>query len=498
MPGLRLTGTDLGLVALAEAAARTHPGITLSRPALTRMRRSRRIVEDIVKRGDAVYGVTTGLGARASERLSESELAAFSLRTIRGRAHAVGPCLSARTVRAAMIARLNTLLTGASGASLDTARHLQHCINRNLVPAIGETGSIGAGDLCWGASMALAMIGEGDVLDREGRPVPADDAFGAAGVAAFRPGPRDGLALANHSSFSAAIAALAVHDARRILYACQLAAAMSMEVFRANTGVIDSDVLAFRPQPGQDEAAAGLRHLLAGSRLQVRGEARRLQDPVSIRNVVQVHGSAYAALGFAEEAAIAELNGAGDNPVVLADAGTAVSSGNYFTPHLALAAGTLAQALANLAVLQLARLSKLMSARFTDLPVFLAPPGSDSNGFAPVMKIAEALVAEIRHLASPVDVWPSISADGVEDGLTNAPLAVRNLEKLLEKAGLLCAVELLVCAQGLELRKVLGTAAAPVVSAYEAIRGVSAPLTQDRPLGEDISRVAVLVKDGQL
>lgn len=36
------------------------------------------------------------------------------------------------------------------------------------------------------------------------------------------------------------------------------------------------------------------------------------------------------------------------------------------------------------------------------------------------------------------------------------------------------------------------------MSAYEAIRGASAPLTQDRPLGEDISRVAVLVKGGRL
>ena len=172
----------------------------------------------------------------------------FALKTVRGRAHALGPPLAKPLVRAAMTVRLNSLLTGASGASPAVADHLLACLNADLVPHVGETASIGAADLLWGGSMGLALIGEGRFLDHDNT---AAAAMAGAGIEPLKPGPRDGLALASHSCFSAAIAAIGHHRCTTLLHNTQLSTALTLEGFRGNLSPLNPDVLATRVQPGQ-------------------------------------------------------------------------------------------------------------------------------------------------------------------------------------------------------------------------------------------------------
>lgn len=492
---LILDGQTLTCEALAEVANGTAE-VALDESGVARMQAARALVDQAIERGDAVYGLTTGLGARASEVLSGDELAAFSLQTVRGRAHAVGTPLPDAHVRAAMTARLNTLLRGAAAANPAVAGHLAACLNAHITPLVGEVGSIGAGDLVWNATLALALIGEGPVRDGGGRIRPGEQAMRAAGIDRLVLGPKDGLVLANHSGFSGALAALGVAEVACAIEAAQTAAALAMEGFRANLSPFDPRLLAVRPQAGQAEAAAGIMSRLSGGTLVSRQAARRLQDPLSIRNVAQVHGAALAALAFAREAAESEINGASDNPVALIEDGVIVSGGVYHTPHLSNALETASRAMAHLAMTQIARLSKLLSARFTGLPVFLAPESADSNGFAPVLKTAEALAGELVHAAAPVPVWPSINADGVEDALTSAPLAAKALLTIADRARRLCAIELMIAAQAVELRE-LGDEIAPAMRrTLASVREVSEPLDRDRPLGGEIDTLAGLIGDG--
>ncbi len=494
---LNLSGEGLSIRSLAGCAG-TDDRVVLSRSGMHRMRAARAVVEVALQKSEPVYGLTTGLGARVAERLSAEDLTAFSYQTVRGRAHAIGPPLAPEIVRAAMIVRLNTLLKGASGATPATALFLRDCLNRGLTSVIGETASIGAGDLCWGATMALTFIGEGKMTDRLGTTGPAADILSQAGLKPLVLGPRDGLALANHSSFTAAIGALSVWRAHELLAAAQAAGALSLEGFGANLSVLDPSLLDLRPQPGQAEAASEILRLLKGSRLMNAGAARRLQDPLSLRNIAQVHGSAVAAMAFSREAVEAEINGASDNPAVDVESGIARSTGAYHTPHLTVALETLTRSLSHLAALQLARISKMLSHRFTDLPLFLASPGANSNGFAPVMKIAEALFAEIQHAALPVQVWPSVNADGTEDGLTNAPLAAKNAVAVVDKLRKLTAIELMVATQAIELSGLGGNVAPRLKAMMSVVRDVSASLVEDRPLGADIEAVADCVGSNAL
>ena len=494
MKKLLLTGAGLSCEDLRDAGVDTK--IAIDDGGRHRLEAARAVIDKAVAEGTPVYGLNTGLGARVGEALSPDQAAEFSYRTVRGRAHAVGPAMAASWVRAAMIVRLNGFLKGAAGVSPSVAQGLLDVVNRGLTPVIGEVASIGAGDLIWGATMAHALIGEGEIMDAAGNRRPAAEALCDAGIAPLTLGPRDGLVLANHSSFTGALAALAVAGAGRLIDTVLLATALSYEGFRANLGPLDPRVIALRPQPGQAEAAERLRALLQDGDLTKPGAARRLQDPLSLRNAAQGSGAALAALAFARTSTEDEINGASDNPLVLLDGEVLSSGGGYFTPMIAIAMDTLSRSLAHLAVMQLARMSKMLAARYTELPLFLALPGAVSNGFAPLMKVAEALCAEMLHLSQPVPVWPSVNADGAEDALTNASLAAKNLLTLLEKARLLCAIELMVAAQAIDLRN-LGDAIAPRLAAVHGqIRAISPALGDDRPLTGDLEQLAELIETG--
>ena len=360
-------------------------------------------------------------------------------------------------------------------------------LNAGLVPAIPSIGSIGAGDLCVLAHLGLAMTGEGEFLVA-GRARPAAEVLAQAGLAALQLGPKDGLAICNATSFAAARAALALADATQALRSGQVAAALSLEGFRANLSPLDPRIAAARPAPGQIEAAAELRGLLDGGALTEPGAARRLQDPISLRCIAQVHGSLISALAFARPAIDAEVNGAGDNPLVLVDDEEILSSGNFHTTALALAMETLGQALAQMAALSVARSVRLLVERHSGLPANLTRHGPTQSGFAPLTKVAEALLQEIRHHAMPAPLELRAGADGVEDDLTNAPLAAGKVQEIIWRLQLVQAIELLVAAQAVDLAGVerlgLGTAIA-----MKAVRDRVPTLDQDRPQSPDIEHL---------
>ncbi len=459
-----------------------------------RMQAARKLVDQAVDKKIPVYGVTTGLGAKVTEALDSNSLSDFSYQTIRGRAHAVGQPEDKAVVRAAMIVRLNTLLPGSAAASPAVADHLLACLNMNLTPVVGQQASIGAGDLVWNVTMVQALIGEGLMQDAAGNIDKSEKVMKVASVSLPELGPKDGLLLSNNFSYSIALSALAFHAATVAFNATQTAAALTMEGFRANLLPFDKYVLALKPQPGQEKAVQQLLALLDGSELFKPDQARRLQDPLSIRNLAQIHGTVYAALDFAELAISIELNSTCDNPVALIEQNKIVSAGVLYSPHLTNVIETISRSFVHLCVTQLARISKMLSPRFTDLPLFLAKPDSNSNGFAPLMKTAESLVAEILHQAQPVPIWPSINADGVEDSMTATPTAARALLNICAHSHYLSAIELLIAQRAVELRNVADKLGSNMQKVYRQVEKSSSSKDEDYSLTSDIEVLADLIR----
>ena len=488
-----LTGEPLSFDDLVSVA-RDGASVEIAPAARDRIVAAAELVQRAAREGRPVYGLTTGLGHKVVESVNGREAAAFSLRTIRGRAMAVGRPLETELVRAAMVARANGMCAGGSGAGIDVVRGLVSLLNAGVHPRIPRSGSIGASDLCLMAHVGLTLIGEGEA-QLGGEIHPSDRALSLAGIEPVTLGAKDGLAICSSSAVSAGAAALALVDAARWLACAQIAAALSMEGFRASPTPLDPRVVAARPAPGQEWAAQGLRALLEGGSLARAGAGRRLQDPLSFRCASQIHGSLHAALELLAAAVAPELGSAADNPLVIAADGEILSNGNFHVPALALALDATAIALTQAAGACNERQARLKSEPLSGLPSALTDRGTTASGLGPLGKTAQALTVEVRHMAAPFATMAVVG--GVEDDSTAATQAALRLREQLERLWPLVAIELVVGAQAVMLAEPerLG---AGTLAAYECVRGWVAPLDEDRPLGGEVEALAGAIAAGAL
>ena len=474
-----------------RAVARDGAGCRLAGPAVARIEAAHAATLALLGSGAAIYGVTTGLGAAVDTALAAAE-PERQRRIPLARAAGVGPRLPRETVRAMMLARLSRLACGASGISLAMAEALAAMLDRGVTPVVPAIGSIGEADLVPLAHIAAILSGVG-IAEIDGIARDAPDALSQAGITVPPFGPKDGLALVSSNAGSVGPAALLAADAARALDAALAAGALSLEGFRGSLAPFDPRAAAVRPVPGQAETAAALLALLAGGDLAT--SARRLQDPLSFRVIASVHAAAAAALSHATTLIELELNSSDDNPAVLADPDQVLPTANFDATALALAIETLGQALLRAAAAAAGRVLRLMSPATNDLPRFLAAPGQ--NGFATVQKTLAALLATMQHDAAPMPVCVLPVADSVEDYASMAMPIVDKTTRVLTKFRYVVAIELMVAAQACDLRQPLrlGTG---IAALHARIRAEIPPLTQDRPTGPDIERLATLIADGAL
>ena len=487
-------------VTLADVirVARDGAVVTLGPTARERMRKARETVDRLARSDEAVYGLTTALGANTGRAIPPGELAAYQERAIRARAVGVGARLATDAVRAMMFARLAGMAVGGSGISPAVFDTLLAMLNAAVHPVVPGKGSIGVADLAPLSHMALPLLAEGSAEYR-GEILPAAEALSRAGLAPVAFAAKDGLALISSNAASVGCAALALHDAIAALDALNVAAALAFEAFRANLSPLDPRVQAARPAPGQREVAARLTSLLEGSALWSRGAARRVQDPVSFRCVTQVHGAAFAAASSAREQIELELNSAADSPLVLPESGEMLSNGNFHVPGLALAFDAFGIGLAQAAAASVERCLKLFSPAFSDLPLQLTRHGPMHSGFATVQKTLTALYNEIRHAANPASLDFLPVSEAVEDHAPMTPHAIAKSVVIADNLCYLAAIELLTAAQAIDLRGLdpdtLGRGAK---AAYDAVRKAVPTLDVDRPIGPDIEAIERLVAAGAI
>jgi histidine ammonia-lyase len=476
--------------------ARDGAPVVLSDAARQRAASAREVVERLARSDRAIYGLTTGLGANVGMRLAGDDLAEYQRRAVMARSVGVGASLSRSTVRAIMLARVAGLSVGGSGISPPLIDGLVAMLNAQLHPQVPGKGSIGVADLGPMAHLVLPLLGLGSAEYR-GEIMSGAQALRRAGLEPVSLGPKDGLALISANAASVGRGALVVADAQRVLQALDAAAALSLEAFRGNLSPLDPRVQAVRPAPGQTQSAERMRALLAGSGLWHAGAARRVQDPLSFRCIVQVHGAAQWALDGARECIEIELNGAGDSPLVLVDDDEMLSTGNFHIPALTLAFEQAGLGMAQMAAVSAQRVIKLVSPPFSELPLQLTPHGGSRSGFATLQKTLTALVAEIRHLANPacLDFLPV--SEGVEDHAPMAPRVVEKTEEIVDALRYVAAIEMLHAAQAVDLRGVasLGLGARAL---YQAIRAEVPALDEDRILGPDVERLEALIRSGGL
>jgi len=131
------------------------------------MKKSRALIEKIIAEKQVVYGVTTGVGSLSTEHIDPSAARELQLNVVRSHSCGIGEPLSPGETRGLLLLRANTLARGLSGVRPLIAETLCAFLNHGVHPVVPRRGSVGAsGDLAPLAHVALALVGEGDVVFR--------------------------------------------------------------------------------------------------------------------------------------------------------------------------------------------------------------------------------------------------------------------------------------------------------------------------------------------
>jgi histidine ammonia-lyase len=482
------------------AVARSGAAAALGAAAREAMERSAAVVGELVKSEEPVYGVSTGFGSLAAVRIPANRREELQRALIRSHAAGMGDPVETEVVRAMMLLRARTLAMGCSGARPVVAETLLALLNAGITPRVPEYGSLGAsGDLAPLAHCALALIGEGEVLDRAGAVRSAATALGDAGLTPLTLTAKEGLALINGTDGMLGMLVLACEDLTRLLRVADVTAAMSVEGLLGTDRAFAAELVALRPQPGQAASAENLRALLADSEIVAshRFGDPRVQDAYSLRCAPQVAGAARDTLEHARRVAVDELHAAIDNPMVLAD-GRVESCGNFHGAPVGLACDFLAIAAAQLGAIAERRTDRLLDpTRSHGLPPFLAEDAGVNSGLMLAHYAQAAMVAENRRLATPASVDSLPTSAMQEDHVSMGWGAARKLRTAIGNLGRILAVELTCAARALDLRAPLrpgpGTAAA-LRSVRERIAGPG----PDLYVSPDLAAAEALVVSGAL
>jgi histidine ammonia-lyase len=478
--------------------ARHGAPVEISADSLERLRVARVAVDRLAASDSAVYGISTGFGALATRHIPAELRTQLQRSLVRSHAASNGDPVEDEVVRGLMLLRLQTMATGHTGVRPETASAYAALLNAGITPVVREFGSLGcSGDLAPLAHAALAVMGEGEVR-MGGTPMPAAQALSSAGIAPVVLAEKEGLALINGTDGMLAMLMLSCADLERLARTADVAAAMSLEALLGTDRVLAEDLIGLRPHAGQQQAAANMRRLLAGSQVVAshRGpQDTRVQDAYSVRCAPQVAGGLRDTIAHARAVAATEAASAIDNPVLLAD-GRIESNGNFHGAPVAYVLDFLAIPAADVASISERRTDRMLDPnRSHGLPAFLAhDPGVDS-GLMIAQYTQAGLVSELKRPAVPASVDSIPSSAMQEDHVSMGWGAGRKLRRAVDALTRVLSIELMTAARALDLRSPLQPAAATAVAVASLRRAVAGP-GADRYLAPEIEAVVELVRSG--
>ncbi len=503
MGGVRPVVLGAGRLSVADvvAVARDRAPVLADPAIVPRLERGRAFLEALDRRGQPVYGVTTGVGKLKDTLIPHDARRELQRNLVLSHAAGVGAPLGEAETRAVLLLLAASLARGHSGVRPAVVHLLADCLERGVLPVIPERGSVGAsGDLAPLAHVAACLIGEGEAM-LGGARLPAGEALRRAGLEPLVLEMKEGLALLNGTHLMAGVGVLLADGALALARLADIAGAMSLESLMGSNAAFDPRIHALRPHPGQDASAANLRALTADSAIIAsHRDCTRVQDAYSLRCMPQVHGAGRDAIAFATDILEREINSVTDNPLLFPDeaavGGAVLSGGNFHGEPLALGLDTLALGLTSLVGIAERRIDRLVNPLTSEgLPAFLSPHGGLHSGYMIAQYVAAALTSECRTLSHPASA-DSIPTSGLQEDYNSMGAgAALKARQVLGHARQVLAIEVLLAAQALDLRRPL-TPGAGTRAAHAAVRARIPHLDTDRLLHDDLAAALRLVEEG--
>lgn len=537
-------GLAMSLAALSANATVTLTGKTLTQDeawrvaegeevviapeALKQVTDSNRLVMTAARQGVEIYGLTVGVGLNKDHKLFEAsgemtETARqasidFNRNILRSHSVGYGAHLPKETARLAMVVRLNTLLTGRSGAQPCVAELYRDFLNKGITPVIPTRGSIGDADITLASHVGSVMMGEWRA-EVDGKVVSGAEALRMKGIRPLVPEGKDGLAILSTNSVGIAMTMSAMREMRRVLELSPVVYGLTLEGMNGNVAPFLAQTVKSHPLAGLSEAATEMRATLKGSYLWEKDPTRALQDPLSFRTTIYTISEAKRALNDLDELVNVQINSSDDNPGVILNAskedlessqvaqyfvkgegleGAIIPSANFEPLPIAIAAERAAIALGHVAHNSLHRTLRLDEDRFSGLSRYLAGPNNTAgHSFGATEDSMVSIYAENVELANPVSLASTPVEGNIEDSASNLPRVANRLERSASNLIDLYAMEMLHNTQAIDLRKMKRSdvkLSEKTQALYDAYRKVVPFVEKDRIFSEDLEAGIKLLK----
>jgi histidine ammonia-lyase len=494
---ITLNSSGLTMEQVVEVA-RNGAKIEISKEALQKMAATRAHIETLAKAEVPVYGISTGFGALAHQHIAPEDRVQLQKSLIRSHAAGMGDPVEKEVVRALMLLRLKTLVSGRTGVRPELATTYAQLINSQITPIVHEYGSLGcSGDLAPLSHCALVLMGEGRAVGPDGIEKPVPELLAAAGIKPIELREKEGLALINGTDGMLGMLVLALHDLNKLCDQADVVAAMSVEAQMGTDQVFRPELHEpLRPHPGQARSAANMFAALAGSEVVAshREGDDRVQDAYSLRCAPQVAGAVRDTITHAALVATRELAATVDNPVVL-ESGEVTSNGNFHGAPVGYVLDFLAIAATDLSSISERRTDRMLDRyRSNGLTPFLAGDAGVDSGLMIAQYTQAGLVSENKRLSVPASVDSIPSSAMQEDHVSMGWHAGRKLRKVVDNLRRVVAIELVTAARALDMRAPLKPA--PITGALLAKLRKEVPgVGPDRFLAPELEAAERLLKD---
>ncbi|MDO8495620.1 MAG: aromatic amino acid ammonia-lyase [bacterium] len=483
--------------------------VEISDRAWKKIRRSKNFVDQQLRLNNIVYGVNTGFGPMASHIISPEGRVLLQENLIRSHAVGIGEPIPSAYVLAAMLVRLNTLVKGYSGVSDILIKQLQFFINQRIIPIVPEHGAVGtSGDLVQLAHIALALMGEGEVIYR-GRRQSAAKALRAAKIPPYRLEPREGLALINGTAVMSGIGALLCTEAERLLEAAIRLGAWSLELVHGFSDSLAENLHRLRPHPGQMKVAEVMRELLASSkRLWDREELinktnkeevqlieEDVQQVYSLRCIAQILGPILDTWEAVSRTVEIEMNSVTDNPIVDAEKKQFWHGGNFHGDYVASAMDRLKAAIIKLTMLSERRINFFLNHNVNRIfPPFmnLEKPGL-SLGLQGLQFVATSTTAQSQSYAFPHHLHSIPTNGDNQDVVSMGTDAALLTSKVVENAYVVLTIEVATLAQGVDFLGNKGFATS-TQKVYQAMRKIFPVVKEDKAISKELTQLTAFIK----
>lgn len=487
-------GEDWLTASQAMQLAEGKSATTLTDATKEKINKSRKIVQDIVEKGEPVYGINTGFGPLCTTKISKEDTNILQSNILQSHSVGVGTPIDSIIAKLMLILKAQSLAKGFSGIALATVERILWHIENDAIPVVPSQGSVGAsGDLAPLSHLFLPLIGFGKVVYKN-ETITTASLFEKTGLKPINLGPKEGLALINGTQFIAAHGVMVLAKLHSVLSQADIIGAMMIEGLQGSIKPFFEELHALRPFKGNIHVAQRIKELLKGSEImEDHINCEKVQDPYSLRCIPQVHGASRNAWLHLKELLEVELNSVTDNPVIINNELT-ISGGNFHGQPLAMALDYACLAASEIGNISDRRIYLALEGNSPGVPKLLMNDTGINSGYMILQYTTAALASENKGLCFPSSADSIPTSLGQEDHVSMGSIGGRKALQVIENVEKILAIELLTAAQAFEFRKPLKSGIY-LDEVHKAVREKVAFAAKDRVFADDIELGITMIQN---